>query len=93
MNDLRFLVTTGLQMLFFCSGVFFNLDAIPPRFHKLFLLNPMATLLHNYREVLLYHQWPDWWMLFYISLGSMVFIYLMWLTIRQLDHIYPRIIL
>jgi homopolymeric O-antigen transport system permease protein len=93
MHDLRFIVTTGLQLMFFCTGVFFSIDIIPPQFQKWLYLNPMATLLLNYRQVLIHHQWPDWWKLLIITMCSLLAIGIMWRIIKRLDHIYPRVIL
>ena len=93
MHDLRFIVATGLQLLFFCSGVFFSPDSIPVKFQKWLLLNPMASILHNYRQVLIHHQWPDWWTLLIIIICSLFVITVMWRIINRLDHVYPRIIL
>ncbi|MBL0699762.1 MAG: ABC transporter permease [Desulfosarcina sp.] len=91
--DLRIIVPVGLQMIMFCSGTFYSIDMIPAQYHRLFLMNPVASLLHNYRNILLYNQWPDWNSLLFITAGSLVAIYVMWLVFRRLDHFYPRITL
>ena len=57
--DLRFVVNAGLQLLMFCSGVFFPLSALPEPFATILRLNPMAVLIENYRLVLLDGAWPD----------------------------------
>ena len=93
MHDFNYMVATGLQLMFFCSGVFYNLDVIPPQFQKWFSINPMAALLYNYRQVLMYHQWPDWWDLLLITSASLFAIFIMWGIIKHLDHIYPRVVL
>lgn len=91
--DLRFLVIAVLQMLMFCSGVFYSADRIPAEYHQLFYLNPVANLLKNYRDTLLYNHWPDWQALMIISLVSTAFIFIMYKLLRKLDHIYPRVVL
>ncbi len=93
MADLQFLVSTGLQMLFFVSGVFFNDTMIPAAYHKFFYMNPMATLLHNYRAIFLDNQWPDWQALLYLNCGALIGIAIMTYVIGKLDHLYPRIVL
>lgn len=91
--DLRYLVYTGLMMLMFCSGIFYSMDAIPAEYHKLFLLNPIALLLNNFRRVLLYRQWPDWGALLVVLLFSLLFLFLFCSIMRRFDHIYPRVVL
>jgi len=90
--DLRFLVGAGLQMMMFGSGVFYNEDMIPVQYHRWFYMNPMANLLHNYRDIFLNNRWPDWQALVFISGGSLFVIFIMWLVIRRLDHVYPRVV-
>jgi lipopolysaccharide transport system permease protein len=91
--DFSFLISTGLQMLFFCSGIFFKAEEMILEKHlTLFYLNPMANLLKNYRNALLYNQWPDWQSLAVISFASLITILIMWRVIRRLDHIYPRVV-
>ncbi|HDL08746.1 MAG TPA: ABC transporter permease [Desulfobacteraceae bacterium] len=92
MLDLRFLVSAGLMMLMFCSGVFYSDKLIPVQYHQLFYLNPMANLLRNYRTVLLHGQWPDWQALLCMAGGSLAGILIMELLMRRLDHIYPRVV-
>ncbi len=91
--DLRYLVNTGLMMLMFCSGVFYSMDAIPEKYHDLFLLNPIALLLSNYRRILLYNQWPDWVPLLVLLVLSLLFLALFCNIMRRFDHIYPRVVL
>jgi lipopolysaccharide transport system permease protein len=91
--DFKFLVAAGLQMLMFCSGVFYSTDVIPQQYRQLFFMNPMANLINNYRNIFLYGQWPDWHALLLISLISFVFILIMILIIKKLDYIYPRVVL
>ena len=91
--DFKFLVTAGLQMILFCSGIFYNIEMIAPDYRRIFYLNPMANLLHNFRKVLMYGNWPDWYSLAFISGLSIFVICCMWIIIRRLDHIYPRVVL
>ncbi|QJP07651.1 ABC transporter permease [Pseudomonas multiresinivorans] len=56
--DVRILISSGLQFLMFGSGVFYSKDNIPPQFHLLLDLNPLALLLSQYREVLMYGRAP-----------------------------------
>ena len=57
--DLKIAITNGMQILFFISGVFFNInDAAEPMRSYLFL-NPMAGIIVEYRNALLMGTWPD----------------------------------
>ena len=91
--DFRFLVTTGTMLLLFCSGLFFDYkDVILERHHDLFLLNPMARLVKNYRQVLLDHSQPDWLALFAIALVSLAAIGLILAAYRRTDTSLARLV-
>ena len=57
--DARFVVMSGLQLLMFCSGIFFDIRDLSPEAQAWFWLNPIATMLDQYRSVLLYDTPPN----------------------------------
>ena len=69
-RDMRFVIPTVIQFLFFTSGVFFSFDQVSSEYKALFLVNPMAGLIDAYRDTLLYQSWPDWWYLTGVSITS-----------------------
>lgn len=93
MNDLRFLIATGIQAMFFLSGVFFDPKTIAPSIKPLFFYNPMASLLQSYRDILIYHSWPQWDSLMLITIFCSGVAAFMWYMINRLDYVYPRVIL
>ncbi len=67
--DFRFLITTLLTVLMWGSGMFYSYkDVLLEKHQDLFLMNPMANLIKNYRQVLLDGQSPDWGALLLICL-------------------------
>jgi lipopolysaccharide transport system permease protein len=58
-RDIRFIVTLGLQLWLYLTPVIYPLIMVPERFRTLYLLNPMASLIESYRQVVLLGQWPD----------------------------------
>ncbi len=91
-RDLINLVPTGLQFLLFASGVFYTLDTIPEHWHDLFLSNPMASLLYQYRLILLDGQWPDWTQMGWVASGSVLGVLLVILAYRRLEGLFPRVV-
>lgn len=89
--DLRFLIDAVLQLTFFLSGVLFAGETIPERFRALFYLNPMATLIEAYRDILMYDQWPSFLSLAWVALFGACGIYATQAFIRRFDQYYPRI--
>ncbi len=80
-------------MLMMGSGIFYSYEVILPEHRSLFFMNPMANLIHNYRRVLMYQQWPDWQALALIGLASLVLIVVLTRLLRGGNATYARLIL
>jgi lipopolysaccharide transport system permease protein len=92
--DFRFIVATGMMMLMFASGIFYDYDKVLLEEHKqLFLLNPVARLIDGYREALLHDAWPEWVGLGWILIGSVVVILAMFRFYRRNDALYARLVI
>jgi lipopolysaccharide transport system permease protein len=90
--DLKFIISTGIHLLFFASGIFFKIEDVVLTKHQFILyLNPMAGMLKNYREILIYGHWPDWFYLGKVALLGAGLCLVSFLLIHKMDKIYPRI--
>lgn len=56
--DIVQMIDIGLRAGLFLSGVFFSADSLSPEHRDLLLLNPMATLIDSYRDVLVHGDAP-----------------------------------
>lgn len=93
-SDIRFLVDAGLRMMMFGSGVFYSYtDVLLPEHRKIFLLNPMANIIVNYRKVLLEDTAPMVNSLIVITVISSLVIVLMYLVMRRYDNMLTRLVL
>lgn len=59
-RDIRFVVPLGVQLWMYASPIIYPISLVPERLHSVYRLNPMATLIEAYRDVMLQGQWPDW---------------------------------
>lgn len=91
--DLKMLIESGLTLMMFMSGVFYDIAALPERIQFYFRLNPMATLIENYRAVLIHGAWPDWQALGIIALVSMVGLGAALYLLIRYDRVYPRAVI
>ena len=90
--DVTFIVSTGIQLLFFGSGIFFKIeDVVLPQHQFIMYLNPMAGLIKAYRDILIHAQWPDWAYLGWVFFFSCCLLVFAFGLIRKFDHIYPRV--
>ena len=91
--DFKYLLNTVMLALMFGSGIFYSYkDLLLPQHQKLFLLNPVANLIKNYRQVLLENTLPSWTALAWISLASVVLIIVMIRYYRNTGTIYARLL-
>ena len=90
--DISQLIGNIMVLLMFLSGIFYSGKSIPEQFQNFFYMNPMATLLESYREILLYHTWPDWGRIATIAVLSAIFLFITAQIIFKLDKVYPKII-
>jgi lipopolysaccharide transport system permease protein len=90
--DLRLLVENLLHLQFFLSGIFYSAASIPEKYLVYFYLNPMASLIEDYRQILLNDAWPAWGRLAIIAMVSVALLAAGAAFIHSRDRHYPRIV-
>src|SRR6185312_4853454 len=70
--DLDLVISNGLIVMMFLSGIFKDISSLPPHLAALLSLNPMVHVIRAFRAVLLEKQWPDWGALAGVALFSVV---------------------
>ena len=88
--DLQMLVSNGLMLMFFLSGIFFDTSAVTGVLGNLLDLNPMVHVIDAYRAVLLESGWPDWSVLGVVSGFSLAGMLLSLRLLSRFDKLYPR---
>lgn len=90
--DVRYLIENGLLLLMFLSGVFFSIGDFSPTVKTILYLNPVAVLIKNYRECLLYGQWPSLGDLVYVLvLSAVIAIAAFWL-LAKMDRRFAKVL-
>ncbi len=59
-RDINAVVPVFMTILMFASAIFYSLNRIPARFQTLFLANPIALVVHEARNNLLWGISPSW---------------------------------
>lgn len=90
--DLRIAIANALTLLLFLSGIFYDIGTFPDEVQSYFRLNPIATLIENYRLVLLYGELPRWLDLGAMTLISGLGIWFAASLLVRYDRYYPRIV-
>lgn len=92
--DLKYVISTGTMMMMFASGIFYDYKVVIMEQHQpLFLLNPMANLIGNYRDVLIDGYWPNWNSLVILSVISLFSVLLLCAFYNLSGRRYPRLVL
>ena len=91
--DFKYLISTVMMALMLGSGIFYSYkDVLLPEHQQLFLMNPVANLVKNYRQVLMDGMLPDWTALGTIGAVSITLIVVMTLFYKKTDTTYARLI-
>lgn len=86
MPDIKVAIDNGMMFLFFISGVFFNINDVHEPLRSYLLLNPMAALIDEYRNIMIRGLWPGAARLTTILLSSVVIGGAALLLLKRLDH-------
>ena len=89
--DIRIMVDSGLTLMFFMSGIFFDIESLPSLVAGDLRLNPMAILIESYRDVLINGNWPDWNTLGVVFLASLLLLFASFRLHRKFNYIFPKL--
>jgi len=90
--DIKKVVDNLLMVMFYMSGVFFDITALSPEYQQYLLMNPMAVLLQSYRAVIFDIGSVDWLRLMLVAgIGVLLSLLSLWL-LHKLDRYYPRVL-
>ena len=89
--DLKVAIDNGMMLLFFISGVFFDINTASEPLRTYLLANPMAGLIREYRNVMIEGIWPDVQylglsLLFSVIVGAMAL-----MLLKHFDHRYGKV--
>jgi len=77
-RDIAQILTVVVTVLLFVSPVFYPLSKVPEEYRVYIYMNPLTTIIEQFRKVVLFGQQPDWMILaiyFVVALVIMIFGY------------------
>jgi len=92
-RDLQQIIPTGLTLLMFMSGIFYDYETFDQKWHALFLLNPVAFILKCYRDVFIGGTTPDMAALAGRGAICAVACVLFLMIYKRLRYFYPRVVM
>lgn len=90
--DFKLLLDNVMMLLFFVSGVFFDIGSVPGYLQFLLNLNPMAGIIDGYRTILMQGLWPNGLYLASVLVVSLLGITLAGRILARYDRIYPKVL-
>jgi lipopolysaccharide transport system permease protein len=72
LRDIGHMAGVAVQLLFFLTPILYPVSALPEAAQPWMRLNPLATIVENFRRVVLWGQPPDWGWYALSLLGSIV---------------------
>lgn len=84
-RDIKYIVPLAVQLWMFATPVIYPSSMIPERWRGWFMLNPMAVIIENVRQVVVYRQPPDVSALLATTAGVAVFGVLAYVFFKRVE--------
>lgn len=75
-RDAEYIINFFVSLLFYATPVLYSLDMFPQKLSMIMQLNPLATLISSYRNIFYYQTTPDFLMLGYVAILSLVILFI-----------------
>lgn len=90
-RDIPQLVQVGTILLFFLTPIFYPISFIPGKWHYIFQVNPMASIITFYHDIFYYNRMPDLQMFFAVLAGGVLFLILSLLVFNKYKKVFAEI--
>lgn len=86
-RDLEYIVTFLINMLFYATPILYSTTLFEGSIIKyLIMLNPMATIINGYRDILFYQMMPNIKLILIVLLFSLVLLYIGFKIFKKLER-------
>lgn len=84
-RDVEYIVTFIVNLLFYATPIIYSIDMFPEKYRWILNINPLATIISSYRDILFYKQLPDFYMLGLVTIVSFVILIFGYIIFRCLE--------
>jgi lipopolysaccharide transport system permease protein len=84
--DTQHILSVAIQLYFFLTPIFYDINSVPERYQVFYLMNPMAHLVGAYRNILVNDTFPPSIPLIIIFLFSLGFLLLSMKLFRKMSY-------
>jgi len=90
--DLKFVVSNGMTMLFFMSGIFYKIEYMSTEIQAVLMHNPVLVLIGAYRDILMLGRTPDFPAMVPGIMEAITIGILAVIIFQIMDRRYPRVV-
>jgi len=90
-RDVQNLTSYVLRIGFFLSPALYAIEQIPESVRPVYLLNPFATLIPAFRDVMLYDRQPDWSAVGLVGVGSLATLVVGFVVFTRLERWFAKV--
>lgn len=91
-RDVKYIVELVLLGWFYLTTIFYPISFVPDRFRGLYMLNPMASIIVMYRDLLLYAKMVDHNVFIYSLVSSIVLFILAFVLFQKREKNFADVI-
>ncbi|MDF9824981.1 lipopolysaccharide transport system permease protein [Breznakia sp. PF5-3] len=85
-KDTEYIVQFILNMLFYGTPILYDVSQFSKStISVLFKINPLTTIINSYRDIFLNHQLPDFGMLAYVIIVSLIILFVGYAVFKKLE--------
>jgi len=89
--DLQFIIGNVMMAMFFLSGVFFDISAMPEDVQRILYLNPGALIIRAYRDIMIGAKLPDLLDLAYSAFVGIALLCIGLYLLKRFDKTYAKV--
>jgi lipopolysaccharide transport system permease protein len=84
--DTQHILSVALQLYFFVTPIFYDINSVPERYRGFYLMNPMAHLVDAYRNILMNGMFRPSISLIIIFMFSLAFLWVSMRFFKRMSH-------
>lgn len=85
-RDLEHIISVTLMALFYATPIVYSLDMIPNQYKFIMNLNPMASIIQSYRDILFYKRLPNFEQLGLVFLISIIVLIIGYFVFKRFER-------
>ena len=91
-RDIKYALPLLIQIWMYACPIIYPFSMVPERFTTVYMLNPMAGIMYNYRLVLLHGEPPDFFYLGVAAAGSLILFMFCYLYFKRIEMTFADVI-